>query len=118
MATGIPCDPHPRIRPPTPTRPRKGGGGASSPSEGPRIHMRLPCPTGGEGWGEGGRLELCRRHPLVSGGWRRCEMMASPQGVRRPPNPLPGERRPYPLRLQPWVSIGPAAAVTHDRTVA
>src|SRR5262245_32448772 len=30
------------------TRPRKGGGGASFAFEAPRIHMRLPCPSGGE----------------------------------------------------------------------
>jgi transposase len=45
-------------------------------------------------------------------------MTARRGGVGWPPDPSRGGRRPIPLRPQPWVSNGTAAAVTYDRTVA
>ena len=51
-------------------------------------------------------------------GKSRGVMEAMLRGDRRPPVPARGGRRPNPLRLQPWVSLGTAAVVTHDRTVA
>ena len=46
-------------------------------------------------------------------------MGAALHGVRWPPDPARGARRPSPLRQQPRVSLGTACRrVTHDRTVA
>lgn len=46
-------------------------------------------------------------------------MGAALHGVRWPPDPVRGARRPLPLRQQPLVSLGTACcSVTHDRTVA
>ena len=46
-------------------------------------------------------------------------MGAALHGVRWPPDPVRGARRPFPLRQQPLVSLGTACcSVTHDRTVA
>jgi hypothetical protein len=55
---------------------------------------------------------------LVSGFWRRVVMGAALHGVRWPPDPMRGRRRPSHLRRQPRVSLGTACrCVTHDRTV-
>src|SRR3954452_6675482 len=56
---------------------------------------------------------------LVSSNRRRSVMGAALHGVRWPPDPVRGARRPFPLRQQPLVSLGTACcSVTHDRTVA
>jgi hypothetical protein len=56
---------------------------------------------------------------LVSGFWRRILVRAARHGVRWPPDPVRGVRRPPHLRQQPRVSLGTACrSVTHDRTVA
>src|SRR5215468_10317809 len=55
---------------------------------------------------------------LVSGQQRLVLMEPTLQGLWWPPEPLRGGRRPPSLRPQPWMSIGTAAVVAHDRTVA
>src|SRR5207237_9910980 len=56
---------------------------------------------------------------LVSGIGRRFVVRQALHGVRWPPDPVRGARRPSHLRQQPRVSLGTACrSVTHDRTVA